>query len=250
MGDELKISIKFFGNLNFFLVSEKRETQFEHSLKKTASIKDIIESLGVPHPEIQLMLVNQEEVDFSYLVNDGDIIAVYPLNYNHNYEQKIKLRPPLPSFPSFILDVHLGKLTSLLRILGFNCLYRNDYEDEELAAISSTENRILLTRDLGLLKRSIVTYGYYVRSTKPEEQLREILQRYNLFERIQPFKRCLKCNGLLISVPKELIINQIPPQTRQYINQYYRCQHCQKIYWKGSHYQQIESFITRVLTTS
>jgi uncharacterized protein with PIN domain len=243
----IKILLTFHGDLKFFLTGEKQQP-LKYNLGERASIKDVIESLRVPHPEIEMIRVNRQEVDFSYLVNDGDIIEVYPFYFYPNSEHKIQLRLPLSSFPSFILDVHLGKLTSFLRMFGFDCLYRNDYDDQELAIISHEQSRILLTRDLGLLKRSIVTYGYYVRSTKPEEQLIEIMRRYQLFTVVKPLNRCLKCNGLLREVLKESIINEIPEKTRQYIHKYYRCQDCKQIYWKGSHYAQIHNFIQRVLT--
>ena len=133
-------------------------------------------------------------------------------------------------------------------MLGFDTLYRNDYDDEELAQISASEQRILLTRDKGLLMRSLVTFGYYVRATNPEQQVIEVLQRFNLFTKVIPFQRCIRCNGLLAPVAKESIIEQIPQKTRDTINEFHRCLECSQIYWRGSHYEKMQKFIEDILS--
>jgi len=143
----------------------------------------------------------------------------------------------------------LGKLATSLRLLGFDTLYRNDYEDEKLAQISSNQARILLTRDKGLLMRSLVTHGYYVRNTNPQQQIIELLQRFDLFQLISPFKRCLPCNGLLEPVDKQSVIDQVPEKVRAQIDQFQRCQDCDRIYWKGSHYERLQQFIDGVLNS-
>jgi hypothetical protein len=147
----------------------------------------------------------------------------------------------------FVLDIHLGKLATSLRLLGFDTLYRNDYEDEELAQISSSQARILLTRDKGLLMRSLVTHGYYVRSTQPQQQIVEVLRRFDLFKLVSPFQRCLRCNGLLESVAKESIIDQIPETVQLQTHEFHRCQDCAQIYWKGSHYERLQQFINVIM---
>ncbi len=235
---------QFYDELNYFLPAARKETSFSHKFKERASIKDAIESLGVPHPEVNSIVVNGKGVDFSYLIEDGDRISVYPVSKSD--PPTVLLRPPYPQVPRFLLDVHLGKLTSFLRMLGFDSWYRNDYEDEELARISAEETRILLTRDLGLLKRSIVTYGYYIRATEPETQVRELLQRYDLFNLVQLCGRCVSCNGLLQPVEKELILHRLLPQTKEEIDEFKICGECAKIYWQGSHYDKIQEFVRRV----
>ena len=238
---------QFDGELNFFLSPSQKQVSFTYHFQQHPSIKDLIEAIGVPHTEVEVILVNGEGVDFSYLVNDGDRILVYP--FSSNITPNVQLRAPYPSIPCFLLDVHLGKLAASLRMLGFDCLYRNDYEDEELAEISAAQQRILLTRDTGLLKRSIVTYGYYVREKNPDQQIVEVLRRFNLFELIQPCQRCVRCNGLLEAVDKELILDQLMPQTREYIDEFHRCRECGKVYWQGSHYQRMQQFIQGVLNS-
>ncbi|MEB3211728.1 MAG: Mut7-C RNAse domain-containing protein [Leptolyngbyaceae bacterium] len=175
----LYAQFRFYGNLNYFLPPERRQTPFEHRLKEQGSVKDTIEAIGVPHPEVSLILVNGESVSFSYLVQGGDRISVYPQFAQLEIASLSHVQPPPPDHIRFVLDVHLGKLATHLRILGFDALYRNDYDDKELAAIASQEHRILLTQDRGLLKRSIVTYGYAVRSDNPEVQVQEVLERFD-----------------------------------------------------------------------
>ena len=237
---------RFYATLNYFLPSARRQITFLHRLKEDGSIKDTIEALGVPHPEVDLMLVNGESVDFSYLVQDGDWISVYPPFTTLDLTPLGCLRSPLQEI-RFVVDTHLGKLATYLRLLGFDTLYRNDYQDRELAEISSQEGRILLTRDRGLLKRSIVTYGYCVRQDWAEKQLVEILQRFDLYSQIRPFQRCLRCNGLIQSVAKDKIDYRLLPKTRKYYDEFHICEDCQQIYWQGSHYQQMHYFVEKVL---
>lgn len=242
-----KADFRFYAELNDFLPPHQRHVTFTHVFDGRASIKDMIEALGVPHTEIDQIWVNGESVDFSYLVQDGDQISVYPISESPDITPNHRLQPPPLLVPRFVLDIHLGRLATSLRMLGFDTLYRNDYPDEELAEVSSREERILLTRDRGLLKRSIVTYGYYVRATNPQRQLVEVMQRFNLSASVTPFQRCLSCNGLLKPVSKESIIDQLPLRTRQTYNEFGSCQACGQIFWKGSHYQRMVQFIEQVL---
>jgi len=240
------VYFRFYAELNDFLRPDRRMVTFCHPLEGRASVKDVIESLGVPHTEVDLILANGESVDFSYGVQDGDRISVYPVFETVDITPLVRLRPRPLREPRFVLDAHLGRLAAYLRMLGFDALYRNDYDDEELARISSTEGRILLTRDRGLLKRSVVTHGYCVRETDPRQQLVEILRRFDLFGAIAPFHRCLRCNGLLQPVSKEAISDRLPPRTRQHYDEFRICQDCGQVYWKGSHYERMQRFIERV----
>lgn len=238
----------FHAELNHFLPANKKQVNFLYYFKERASIKDTIESLGVPHPEVEVILVNKNAVNFSYIIQDGDNIQVYPVSASQEILTTISLRPQLPTIPRFVLDVHLGKLAASVRMLGFDTLYRNDYDDEELAQISASEERILLTRDKGLLMRSLVTFGYYVRATNPEQQIVEVLRRYNLFNKIIPFQRCIRCNGLLEPVAKASIIDQIPQKIQASIDEFHRCRECNQIYWRGSHYEKMQKFIQEILS--
>ncbi|MDJ0800725.1 MAG: Mut7-C RNAse domain-containing protein [Calothrix sp. MO_167.B12] len=240
-------SFSFHAELNHFLSKHKKQSPINHNFTERASIKDTIEALGVPHPEVDCIQVNGEFVDFGYIVRDGDKIDVYPVSMMAEIQSTVCLRSPLPQILRFVLDVHLGKLATSLRLLGFDTLYRNDYPDPLLAEISSSQGRILLTRDKGLLMRSLVTHGYYVRETNPEKQILEVMRRFNLSEFVSPFQRCLRCNGLLAPVSKQLVIEQLPESVKQQRQEFYRCQDCTQVYWQGSHYQKLQQFIAQLL---
>lgn len=242
-------NFRFYAELNDFLPLSKRLVRFTHIFEGRVSIKDMIEAQGVPHTEVDRILVNDLSVDFSYIVQDRDRINVYPVSEDPDITQLSLVRPKPLFVARFVLDIHLGKLATSLRMLGFDTLYRNDYRDEELAHISSTQDRILLTRDRGLLMRSMVTNGYYVRSTNPQQQVVSVLRRFDLFGAVAPFHRCLRCNGLLKAVSKETIIDQLPPQIQQVVNEFHRCSECCQIYWKGSHYERMQKFIEAVLSS-
>jgi uncharacterized protein with PIN domain len=229
-----------YSTLNDFLPPERRQTPFTHLIKEKTSIKDAVESLGIPHPEIDLIVVNEESVDFSYSVQDGDRIHLYPVFATPEQDVVSKVRPAPLQHLRFVLDVHLGKLATSLRLLGFDVWYRNHADDGELAAISSQEQRILLTQDRGLLKRRIVTYGYFVRSRNPQEQLLEVIQRFKLSNQATPLTRCLCCNGCLKSVAKEAIADQLLPLTQEFYDEFVQCQTCHQIYWKGTHYERLQ----------
>lgn len=241
-------TFRFYASLTDFLPLQQRGQTFTHSLKENPSIKDTIEALGVPHPEVELILRNGEAVDFSYQVQDGDRLSIYPHFSTLEISDK-RLRPSL-EVNRFVLDVHLGKLATQMRLLGFDTLYENDYCDPELADISHQQQRILLTRDIGLLKRSIVQYGYWIRGKNTESQLAEVLHRFSLFPSIEPFKRCLRCNGLITSVKKEAIREQLEPLTQKHYHEFYQCTNCHQIYWKGSHYAKLQKFIQKFSETS
>jgi len=186
---------RFYEELNDFLPRNKRKISFEQHFEGNPGIKDVIEALGVPHAEVDMILVNGQSVDFEYQLQDGDRVAVYPVFEALDISAVSKVRQAPLREPKFILDVHLGKLAKRLRLLGFDTLYRNDLEDNEVVEISLKEKRIILTRDIGLLKNKKVTHGYWLRSQQPKRQLREIVSRFDLKNLIRPFTRCLECNG-------------------------------------------------------
>lgn len=161
---------------------------------------------------------------------------------------RLQLRPPTVGDEPirFILDVHLGKLARWLRLLGFDTLYRNDLDDPEIVEIATTEGRTILTRDGGIMKRRAATRGYLVQSTEPQEQLREVLDYYQLRDHIQPFHRCLVCNGLLTPVEKAMILDQLEPKTIHYYDSFFQCTECGKIYWQGTHYERMREFLARL----
>jgi uncharacterized protein len=190
-------AIRFYAELNDFLPAERKNRASTYAFGVSGSVKDAIEALGVPHTEVDLILANGQSVDFSYLIQNGDKISVYPIFESIDISPLERLRPTPLREVRFVLDTHLGKLAAYLRMLGLDAAYHTDYTDEKLATISLDEKRILLTRDRGLLKRNIIIRGYFVRATSPREQLIEVLRRFDLFRSISPFERCMHCNTLL-----------------------------------------------------
>lgn len=240
---EHEIHIRFYEELNDFLPEEKRKKRFIHQFIDLTSIKNLVESLGVPHTEVDLILVNGKSVNFKYLIHEGDDISVYPVFESFDITEVQHLRPKPLRKPKFVADVHLGRLTRYLRMMGFDVLYKNNFDDDEIVRISLKEKRAILTKDRGILKRNQVTHGYWVRSTKVEEQVKEILDRFDLKKEIKEFSSCIECNDTLKSIKKETIIKQIPPKVAAAQNEFYKCPSCKKIYWKGSHYQRMLTFI-------
>ena len=242
-----QVYFRFYGELNDFLPPDRRQVQFVHTLRESAAVKDAIEALGVPHPEVDLILVDGQSVGFSYGVAGGEAISVYPRFRQLDVTTVSRVRPPWPPPAHFVLDVHLGKLARYLRLLGFDTLYDNRWDDADLAQVASRDRRILLTQDRGLLKRNLVMYGYCVRSSQPEQQMVEIIRQFDLVDAIAPFSRCLRCNGLLEPVTKASIGDRLPPFTYQSCNEFHRCQDCNHLYWKGGHYQRLQTLVERAI---
>jgi uncharacterized protein with PIN domain len=239
-----RVTIRFYEELNDFLPQQDRKRDIEVSFSGARSIKDFIESLGVPHVEVDLILVHGASVDFNYLIRDGDRISVYPVFERLPIGGITRLRPGPLRRTRFVLDVHLRKLARRLRLLGFDTDYWENRDDPELAEISARENRILLTRDRGLLKRKIVTRGLIIRNTDPEQQVFEVLARLHLGDSIRPFTRCISCNGEIAAFDMKSELFQVwketlPSGVLAWCSEYYICDSCGKIYWKGSHYDRM-----------
>ncbi|MFN8440020.1 MAG: Mut7-C RNAse domain-containing protein [Caldilineaceae bacterium] len=239
--------IRFQGDLNDLLPPDQRERTIALAADAHTTVKHTIESLGVPHPEVEAIVASGVAVDFGYIPAAGEQVEVYSLGSKPAVEPRIALRPPLEPPIRFVLDTHLGQLATWLRQFGFDTLYSNGYDDSELAQISSHENRLLLTRDRGLLKYKIVVYGHCVRSSEPRQQLIDILRRYHLQDQIQLWQRCVHCNGLLETVTKAEIFDQLEPKTQLYYDDFQRCTVCAQIYWRGSHFERMEAFVEEVM---
>lgn len=238
-----QIRLHFYESLNDFVEPVLRNVEIIHHLDRKASVKDMIESFNVPHTEIEQIVVNSNEVDFNYIVQQGDHIQVYPLSRNAVMLPATILRPELPQPPLFVVDVNLGKLARYLRLLGFDCLYCNDYADDTVARIADEQRRIVLTRDRTLLQRRIIIYGYFVRASLPKIQTKEVLDRFNLYSILNPLTRCSHCNGQLIETEKQNIEHRLEPLTKQHYHQFLMCSVCKHIYWHGSHCARVQRLI-------
>ncbi len=240
-------SFRFYEELNDFLGPGRYKRDIEYRFGGRPAIKDPIEVLGVPHSEIDLILVNNQSVGFDYRLQHGDRVAVYPMFESLDISPLQHLRARPLRVTRFMVDVNLGKLARLLRMLGFDTVYGNCLEDDEIVEIATREKRIILTRDRRLLFRKAVTHGFWVRSDDPETQLGEVMQRLDLAGQVKPLQRCLRCNGLIESVDREQVWTSLEPLTRRYYSEFYRCSSCHKIYWEGSHVEHMSDAIRQML---
>lgn len=240
------IHCRFYGALNRFLKSTQRYRDFRYFVKGVPSIKDTLEALGVPHTQIDCIVVNSRSVRFSYQIRGGERIQVYPEADRAKLRKAIRLKPKLSLNPKFVLDVHLGKLARHLRLLGFDTLYEKEMEDAAIAQLGQRAGRIVLTRDLALLKNKGIRRGHFVRATDPQKQVREVVREFALAGKMRPFRLCLVCNGTIRRVAKSRIVHRLPPLTKKYYQKFYHCPRCDKIYWQGTHYKQLVRLVNAV----
>ncbi len=240
-------TFRFYAELNDFLAPDLRQRAFIHRFDGHPAVKDTIEALGVPHTEVDLVLVDGRSVGFAHPLRDGDRVAVYPMFEAIDITPLLEVRPRPLREPRFLLDVHLGRLATYLRLLGVDADYANDRDDDELAASSRREGRTLLTRDHGLLKRSAVTHGYFVREREPRRQVVEVMRRFDLARLVRPFTRCLRCNTTLEAAARADVLERLPPRTAARHDDFRECPTCRRVYWRGSHYERMRGLIDHLL---
>lgn len=241
-----KASFRFYEKLNDFLLPEQHKQTLPYAFSGHPGIKDPIEVFGIPHTEVELIVVNGKSVGFDYQLKEGDRVAVYPVfdhpkhtEDNLDIKPLVKLRDKPLRLTAFIIDSNLGKLARYMRLLGFDALYSNQYSDREVVETGVNEHRIILTRDRRLLHHKIITHGYWVRSVHPQEQVAEVLKRFDLKNQVRPMRHCAACNGEIKAVDKKDVMDKLEPLTKKYYNEFYQCADCGKVYWKGSHYEKI-----------
>ncbi len=236
-------AFRFYAELNDHLPPNQQYKTLQKTFFTPSTIKDMIESFGVPHTEVDLIVVNGNSVGFAYLVRPGDRIAVYPMFESFDISSEQHLRPEPLRDPRFILDIHLGRLAAYLRMLGIDAELGRELTDSHLAQTSASEHRILLTRDRGLLKHGVVTHGYWVRETNSRRQIEEVIHRFHLGRTIRPFTRCMVCNGILEPITKAQAQGRIPPRSLEQHYEFHRCTQCGRVFWKGSHYARMRHWI-------
>lgn len=241
------VTVRAYAEFNDFLEADSRGRAVRRPVQSHQTVKDVLEATGIPHTEIDLILVNGDPVSFEHRPAVGDRIAVYPMFEALDIGSTARLRPEPLRHPRFVVDVNLGRLARLLRVLGFDVWWSSAADDQTLADISLDQQRILLTRDRGLLKRRTITHGLFVHSQHPEEQTLEVLRRLDLRRRIKPFTRCVRCNGQLAAVAKDEVIDQLEPLTRRYYDEFSQCPECGRIYWAGSHFEKLSRLVDRLL---
>lgn len=240
-------TFRFYEELNDFLAPERRGREFACGCAPGATVKHAIESLGVPHPEVELVLVNGESVGFVRPLCDGDRVAVYPKFEAFDVTPLLRVRDRLLRTTRFVADVHLGGLARLLRLLGFDTLYDNRVGHEQIEQLARTQQRIVLTRDRQLLKRAGFTHGCTVRAQRPREQLREVCDRLDLARAAQPFTRCLACNGMLRPIGGDQLHGRVQPALAERTPCFNMCDGCARVYWEGSHWRRMRALVDSLL---
>ncbi|CAA6821512.1 MAG: Unknown protein [uncultured Sulfurovum sp.] len=241
--DNLDISTKlytasfyFYGACLDFVDAEV----FKYDFNDNPSVKDAIEAIGVPHVEVGHILVNGQAKGFDRRLKENDKVEVYGQSISSTLPFK-------PQKISFLLDVHLGTLARYLRMAGFDALYESkDYGDAFLAEVASSDEHIMLSRDIGLLKRGKLDYGHWVRHTDPKEQFKEIVKLYGLEESFKPMSRCISCNEAINAVEKTAIESLVPSKVYAWKEDFFQCSSCAKVYWEGSHYENMMMFLDEV----
>ncbi|MDD1611525.1 MAG: Mut7-C ubiquitin/RNAse domain-containing protein [Methylococcaceae bacterium] len=239
---------RFYEELNDFLPPEQRKQTVIYRFNGNPGIKDPIEVFGVPHTEVDLIVVNGESVGFDYKLKNADRVAVYPVFEGFDITPIVRLRETPLRRIAFVVDVNLGRLARLLRLFGFDTLFANSFTDQEIAAISVEQQRIVLTRDKRLLFAKVIAHGYWVRSVNPLQQLAEVIKRLDLANQIRLLCRCTVCNGLIEPVEKQAVLHLLEPKTRRYYEQFFHCSVCGKVYWEGSHIDHIRQRFSSYLS--
>lgn len=245
----IQVSFRFYEELNNYLPEEMQKVWVENRIETQASIGEIIQSLGIPLDDIDLILVNQQSKGFEYFLHDGDRISIYPVFESFDISEMNRLRERLLRNPKFICDVHLGRLCKYLRMLGWDTLYSNEYTPEEMIERSLQEKRILLSRSIHLIRHQGLTHAWWVRSSNPLEQLNDLVTRLDLSKQADPLTRCLNCNSMLVEVNKMEIMDRLEDRTAKYYSEFFVCRTCDQIYWKGSHYESMVKFIEQHFQT-
>jgi uncharacterized protein with PIN domain len=238
---------RFYEELNDFLPGERRKRDFDIEVDRARSVKDAIESAGVPHTEVDLILVDGVSVDFAHVLRGGERVSVYPMFELIDISPVVRLRPRPLRDPRFVADGHLRSLARHLRMIGFDTLWDNAWDDDEIVSLAAMQRRTILTRDKGMLRRGEVERGYFVRATRTEAQLAEVLRALQLEPLVQPFTRCRECNTPLEDVPKAAVLARLPDKVRDHYERFKRCPGCERVYWEGTHYEQMRKIVQGVL---
>jgi hypothetical protein len=240
-------TFRFYEELNDFLAPDRRKREFTCLCARAATTKHMIEALGVPHTEVELILVNGESADFSRVLQDGDRVAVYPKFEALDVTPLLRVRDYPLRETRFVADSHLGGLAHMLRMMGFDTLYDNQFHDDAIVAIAEQDGRIVLTRDRELLKRRTITHGCYLHALKTEEQLREIVERLDLARSARPFTLCLHCNAPLHPIDKASVFDRLPPRVQENYERFSTCDACGRVFWEGSHWRNMRRVLDGLL---
>lgn len=240
-------TFRFYEELNDFLAPARRRREFNCCCASGATAKHMIEALGVPHTEVELVLVNGDSVGFERVLGEGDRVAVYPMFEAFDVTPLLRMRERALRETRFVADAHLGGLANLLRLFGFDTLFDNHFQDAEIVRVAVEQGRIVLTRDRELLKRRDITHGCYVRALHREQQLREVFARLDLAGSARPFTRCLRCNTPLRAVDKAEVATRLPTGVLARHEHFAFCVGCGRVFWEGTHWRRMRAMVDALL---
>lgn len=242
-----KATLRFYAELNDYLPARLRQRDVEACFEPPCPVRHLIETRGIPHTEVEIALVNGTSVDLEHTVDEGDLVSIYPMFETFDVSPLLRLRPRPMRNPRFFVDAQLGRLARYLRLLGFDTLYENGIVDSDLVRRAGSERRIILSRDRDLLMRKAVTHGCHIRQDDPMLQLAHVVRRCDLAKASRPFTRCMECNDPIKPVSKLEVASLLEPETAASFDQFWRCPGCERIYWKGSHYERLQRLVSTVL---
>jgi len=244
------LTVRFYAELNDHLPAPVRFREASLGGRNGQTVGTLIARQGVPLAEVDLILANGESVGPEYRLGENDRVSVYPVFESFDIGPLQRLRATPLRRPRFVLDVHLGRLSTLLRMLGIDARYSSAWSDEDLKAISRKEERVLLSRDRALIASRELVRAHLVRDQRPDDQLREVMERFQLSGCVRPFTRCLRCNATLLPTGIEDVREQLPSGVRETHRAFWRCPSCRRIYWRGSHYERMRAHLLHLTGNS
>jgi uncharacterized protein with PIN domain len=230
-GPEIQLSVA--PELHLFIATGRRQGPTTLVTDGASTLGHVVESLGIPLTEAGPALVDGRPVPFSHIPAAGETVEVRAMT-----------RPQrVPGAPlRFLLDVHLGTLARRLRLLGIDAAYESeDIGDPALATLSATERRVMLSRDRGLLRRREIWAGAYIYSDQPDDQLRDVLERFA--PTLTPWTRCTACNGVLGPADKESVQELLEHGTQRTYDVFAQCEACERVYWRGAHHTRLAAIV-------
>ncbi len=233
-----EIHVDFAPELAMFVPQGRRAQATKVVTDGVSSLGHVVESLGVPLTEVGGLVVDGREVPASHVPTAGESVEV----------RTVERPQRVPGAPlRFLVDVHLGTLARRLRLLGVDAAYEStDIGDPALAACSAAERRVMLSRDRGLLRRRELWAGAFVYSTQPDDQLRDVLGRFE--PELRPWTRCTACNGMLKEAAKEEVADRLEGGTQRSYDVFAQCEECGRVYWRGAHHDRLDAIVERALT--
>lgn len=231
-----EIWIDFAPELHVFVSAARRAGRSAARTDGASTLGHLVESLGVPLTEVGALLVGDRRVSAAHIPAGGEEIAV------RGVTRPQRIAGP----PRFLLDVHLGTLARRLRLLGVDTAYENlDIGDPALAKRSAAEQRVMLSRDRGLLHRRELWAGAYIYSHRPAEQLTDVLSRFT--PPLAPWTRCTACNGTLREADKEAVHERLRDGTQRSYDVFAQCAGCGQVYWRGAHHARLEAIVAEAM---